>query len=57
MALSGLWKSTFSKNPARSRLPRLLPAVYLNIGEPVSPQQVTPEELRETVIALQAERI
>ena len=53
MALSGLWQSVFSRNPKRRHFARLFPAVRLRVGEPIQPSMVTPEELRDTVIALQ----
>ena len=57
MALSGLWESVFSRNPERSRLPRLFRIVRLNIGPPLHPETVTPEGLRETVAGLQGHRL
>jgi len=56
MALSGLWDSIFSRNPARNRLPRLFPKIRLDIGAPLAPDEITPAGLRETVIGLQAGR-
>jgi 1-acyl-sn-glycerol-3-phosphate acyltransferase len=52
MALSGL-RGLFSYNPNRKWFSRLLGPVYLNVGEPIEPQDVTADGLRETVIALQ----
>ena len=56
MALSGLWESIFSRNPARKRLPRLFAAVRLVIGKPLAPREITPAGLRDTVVGLQAGR-
>ena len=53
MSLSGLWEGIFSRNPKRARLPRLFPAVQLNIGQPLAPGDATPAALRETVTRLQ----
>ncbi len=55
MALSGL-RGLFSYNPKRKWFARLLAPVYLNVGEPIEPQNVTPDGLRDTVIALQLAR-
>ena len=55
MALSGL-RGLFSYNPKRKWFSRLLGPVYLNVGEPIEPQDVTPDGLRDTVIALQHTR-
>ncbi len=55
MALSGL-RGLFSYNPKRKLFARLLAPVYLNVGEPIQPQEVTPEQLRDTVIRLQHAR-
>ncbi len=52
MALSGL-RGLFSYNPKRKWFGRLLAPVYLNIGEPIAPHEVTSDALRATVIALQ----
>ena len=57
MALSGLWKSFVSRNPRRTRLPRLFPPVYLNVGKPIAPEAVTPQTLRDTVVGLKDKRI
>jgi hypothetical protein len=57
MALSGLWKSFVSKNPGRNRLPRLFPKVFLNVGKPIAPGVVSPNDLRETVVGLKGKRI
>ena len=55
MALSGL-RGLFSYNPKRKWFSRLLAPIYLNVGSPIEPQNVTPDGLRETVIALQQAR-
>ena len=57
MALSGLWKSVFSRNRAISvPFARLFPTVRLAVGAPLDPRSVTPEGLREGVIGLMAGR-
>lgn len=53
MALSGLWQSIFSRNRTRQHFARLFPGVRLRVGEPLQPSVVTPERLRDTVVALQ----
>lgn len=60
MALSGLWGSIFShaygavmSHPWKARLFR---KVVLNIGEPLAPQGVTAESLREEVVRLRGKR-
>ncbi len=55
MALSGLWGSFFSHKggPALTRLPkRFWSRVKLNVGEPVTPDQVKAEDMRRRVLAL-----
>jgi len=52
LALSGL-RGLFSYNPKRKLLGQLLAPVYLTVGEPIDPEDVSPESLRNTVIALQ----
>jgi 1-acyl-sn-glycerol-3-phosphate acyltransferase len=55
MALSGL-RGLFSYNPRRKWFGRLLAPVYLNIGKPIAPNEVTAAGLRDAVIALQHTR-
>jgi 1-acyl-sn-glycerol-3-phosphate acyltransferase len=57
MALQGLWGSVFSRKEKSvwKRWPRgLASGIGLVIGEPVRPQQVTPEGLRARVLSLAA---
>jgi 1-acyl-sn-glycerol-3-phosphate acyltransferase len=56
MALSGLWKSLFTRNRARLRhVTKLFPKVRLAIGEPVAPALATPEGLHAAVLALRGD--
>ena len=58
MALSNLWGSMFSRftKDAWRRLPRRLFArITLRAGEPIAPQSVTLEELRERVLQLRSQ--
>jgi 1-acyl-sn-glycerol-3-phosphate acyltransferase len=55
LALSNLWGSMFSRFAARpwKRLPRrYLAKIKLAVGDPVQPEEVSLEELRESVLAL-----
>jgi 1-acyl-sn-glycerol-3-phosphate acyltransferase len=55
MAIAGLWGSMFSRRTTRvwQRLPRKLWArIVVNVGRPVTPQDATPDLLREDVCAL-----
>jgi 1-acyl-sn-glycerol-3-phosphate acyltransferase len=53
MALSGLWRSLFTRNRARLRhATNLFPKVRLSVGEPVAPANATPEGLHAAVLAL-----
>ena len=53
MALSGLWRSLFARNPESLRYAsRLFPRVRLAVGEPLPAAQATPEALRERVLEL-----
>jgi 1-acyl-sn-glycerol-3-phosphate acyltransferase len=57
MALSGLWRSVFSRRPGRLRtllLQSLAARIGISIGAPVAPAAVTPELLRERVQALRS---
>ncbi|MGH8677594.1 MAG: MFS transporter, partial [Burkholderiales bacterium] len=57
MALAGLWKSLFSRNRDRLRYAaRWFPTVRLSVAAAIPPALATPEGLRDTVIALRAER-
>ena len=60
MALKGLWGSFFSRKhgAAMSRPFRSAPfaKIALAVAAPVPPQQVTPEALQETVLALRGDR-
>jgi 1-acyl-sn-glycerol-3-phosphate acyltransferase len=56
MALSGLWRSLFTRNRARLRhIPRLFPKVRLAVGEPVAPAYATPEGLHAAVLTLRGD--
>ncbi len=53
MALSGLWQSLFARNRDKLRhLGRLFPRIRLCVGEPLERDAVSPERLREQVLAL-----
>jgi 1-acyl-sn-glycerol-3-phosphate acyltransferase len=53
MALSGLWRSLFTRNRARLRhITKLFPKVRLAVGDPVAPPRASPEALHATVLAL-----
>ncbi len=55
IALSGLWGSLFSRRPRRiwrSLLHALTARIGITVGTAVRPEQVTPEGLRERVLAL-----
>jgi 1-acyl-sn-glycerol-3-phosphate acyltransferase len=57
MALSGLWKSIFSRHRERVRYAiHWFPTVRLAIGPAMPPTDLTPESLRETVLNLRAQR-
>ncbi|MDL2269973.1 1-acyl-sn-glycerol-3-phosphate acyltransferase [Desulfosarcina sp. OttesenSCG-928-G17] len=61
MAISGLWGSFFThaNGEAMKRFPRpfrFRPQVELVVGRPVMPDQVTPDRLREKVMALKRKR-
>ena len=57
MALSGLWKSIFARNP-RVSVPfaKLFPTVRLNVGVLVEAARGTPDSMRAAVMALQGDR-
>jgi 1-acyl-sn-glycerol-3-phosphate acyltransferase len=53
MALSGLWRSLFTRNRARLRhATKLFPKIRLSVGESFAPGQVTLEGLHAAVLAL-----
>jgi len=53
MALSGLWRSLFARNPDKLRHARhLFPRVRFAVGEAFAPDQVTPEKLHAAVLEL-----
>ena len=57
MALMGLWRSVFSRNRTVSvPFAKLFPTVRLAIGSPQGPSAVTPESLRDAVVALMGGR-
>jgi 1-acyl-sn-glycerol-3-phosphate acyltransferase len=56
MALSGLWRSVFARNPNKLRsLNRLFPRIRLAVGEALPAAAVTPERLQADVLALRGE--
>jgi 1-acyl-sn-glycerol-3-phosphate acyltransferase len=56
MALSGLWRSVFTRNRARMRhITRLFPKIRLAVGEPVAPAAATPERLHAAVLMLRGD--
>ena len=56
MALSGLWRSLFSRNRAKLRhITKLFPKVRLKVGEPVTPALATPADLHAAVLALRGD--
>jgi 1-acyl-sn-glycerol-3-phosphate acyltransferase len=56
LALSGLWRSLFTRNRARLRhVTKLFPKVRLSVGEPVAAAAATPENLRAQVLAMRGE--
>ncbi|WP_075792649.1 MFS transporter [Massilia putida] len=59
MALRGLWGSVFSRDPSnvfeRSFARGLRSRLALAVGQPVPPQEVTPEGLYDEVLALRGE--
>ena len=53
MALSGLWRSLFTRNRARLRhVTKLFPKLRLSVGEPVLPARASPDALHAAVLAL-----
>ncbi len=56
MSLSGLWQSIFSRNRSRKHFVKLFPTVHLNIGRAIDPSDISPQQLRDTVIQLQGEQ-
>ncbi len=53
MALSGLWRSLFARNRHNLRyLYRLFPRIRLSVGEPVAPEEASPQKLHAAVQAL-----
>jgi 1-acyl-sn-glycerol-3-phosphate acyltransferase len=56
LALSGLWRSLFTRNRARLRhLTKLFPKVRLAVGEPVPAASASPERLRAAVLTLRGD--
>jgi 1-acyl-sn-glycerol-3-phosphate acyltransferase len=49
MALSGLWRSIFSRNRDKWKVATLFPAISLAVGPARNPQSATPEALQATV--------
>ena len=53
MALSGLWRSVFARNPDKLRHARqLFPRIRFAVGEAFAAEQVTPEKLHAAVLEL-----
>ena len=53
VALSGLWRSLFARNPDKLRHARhLFPRVRFAVGEALAAEQVTPEKLHAAVLEL-----
>jgi hypothetical protein len=53
MALSGLWQSLFAHNRDKFKhLTRLFPRIRLAVGEPLAPQDVSPQGLHAAVHAM-----
>jgi 1-acyl-sn-glycerol-3-phosphate acyltransferase len=56
MALSGLWRSLFTRNRARLRhLTKVFPKIRLSVGEPLAPSAASPEALRAAVLTLRGD--
>jgi 1-acyl-sn-glycerol-3-phosphate acyltransferase len=57
MALSGLWQSLFARHAGKlGRVPaRLFPRVRVAVGRAVSPEAVSPDVLRASVLALRGD--
>jgi 1-acyl-sn-glycerol-3-phosphate acyltransferase len=56
MALSGLWRTLFTRNRARLRhAPQLFPRIRLSVGEPVPPASANPHGLQATVLAMRGQ--
>jgi 1-acyl-sn-glycerol-3-phosphate acyltransferase len=56
MALSGLWRSLFTRNRARLRhLTRIFPTIRLAVGNPVAPDAAAPEALHAAVRSLRGD--
>ena len=54
MALSGLWRSIFSRNRDKWKVASLFPAIALSVGVPVDPQTATLEALHFAVRRLRS---
>jgi 1-acyl-sn-glycerol-3-phosphate acyltransferase len=52
MALSGLWRSIFSRNRDKWKVATLFPSVSLKVGPALDPAAATPEVLHEVVRSL-----
>ncbi len=56
VALSGLWRSLFTRNRARLRhATKLFPRIRLSVGAPVAPERVSLEGLHVAVLALRGD--
>jgi 1-acyl-sn-glycerol-3-phosphate acyltransferase len=56
MALSGLWKSLFTRNRARLRhATKLFPSIRLAVGAPLAPALATPDSLHAAVLVLRGD--
>ena len=52
MALSGLWRSVFSRNRDKWKVATLFPGISLAVGQARNPQSATPEALQAAVRSL-----
>ena len=56
MALSGLWRSLFTRNRARLRhATTLFPTIRLAVGQPVAPEAVSLDGLHAAVLGLRGD--
>jgi hypothetical protein len=49
MALSGLWRSIFSRNRDKWKVATLFPSISLTVGTALAPSGATPETLHAVV--------
>jgi 1-acyl-sn-glycerol-3-phosphate acyltransferase len=56
MALSGLWRSLFTRNRERLRhLTKIFPTIRLSVGEPLAPADADPAALQARVLTLRGD--